>query len=462
MAEGYLSKLSNFVSRLTINDLGEKVITKSKLCILDAFASAYAGCHLDSSRIALQVAESLSGGAGEATVWVKGKRISALMAAFSNCLMVHSMLHDDMNESSVGHVGNMIIPAAIALGESEGVNGAKLIPAVVAGYEVMGRVGFKASPHSVSRGFRGSPTYGPFGVAAAAGKILELSAEQMENAISCAASFSLGLLETVNKGSMEWRFQNGMAVIGGMVSALSAKHGLNSGKTIMDGEYGFLAAFCGLEARPSILKAWEDSSTTLGKEFDIMNTYFKPYATCGYNQIGFEVAVNLIRKNNIKGQDIKDISIRVSPENKAYPGGDSHGPWRTADEALLSKPFAMGAAVKFGDLQIDVYKPENLNHPELLRIASLVHSEAVEGMGGLSCDIRITMNDGRIFESNQRSVQMERFFLNETLATEKLRNLSKNYLSESEVKQIAGTVLNLEKLNNISELTKLIARGGKK
>jgi len=132
-----------------------------------------------------------------------------------------------------------------------------------------------------------------------------------------------------------------------------------------------------------------------------MNTIFKPYATCGYNQIGFEIAVNLIKKNNIKGPDIKDISIKVSPENKAYPGGDSHGPWKTADEALLSKPFAMGAAVTFGDLQIDAYGPKELNHPELLRIASLVRSEAVEGMGGLFCDIRMTMKDGRVIEGNQ-------------------------------------------------------------
>jgi len=69
----------------------------------------------------------------------------------------------------------MIIPAAIALGEAEGVSGSILIPAIVAGYEVMGRVGGKASPHSVRKGFRGSPTYGPFGVAAAAGKVLGLT-----------------------------------------------------------------------------------------------------------------------------------------------------------------------------------------------------------------------------------------------------------------------------------------------
>jgi len=59
------------------------------------------------------------------------------------------------------------------------------------------------------------------------------------------SEFFIGSLETVNKGSMEWRFQNGMAVVGGMVSAVSAKHGLNAAETIMEGDYGFLVHSAG-------------------------------------------------------------------------------------------------------------------------------------------------------------------------------------------------------------------------
>ena len=149
------------------------------------------------------------------STWIDGEKGDAQYTAWLNLILMHGILHDDMQETTVGHLGSFVIPAAYGVAEQEGKGGKDLLPAIVAGYEVAGKVAMKSGLPIVKRGFRASPVFGPFAAATVAGKLMGLSREQMQNAVACAASFSCGLLEAVNSGSMEWRFQNGGALRNG-------------------------------------------------------------------------------------------------------------------------------------------------------------------------------------------------------------------------------------------------------
>jgi 2-methylcitrate dehydratase PrpD len=115
------------------------------------------------------------------------------------------MIHDDMN-SRAAAIGNLRFPR-LGLSEVFGSSGKDVLAAIVAGYEVVGRIAAPAVAHSVERGFRGTSTYGPFGVAAAAGRLLGFDGEKLAHAISCAASFS-GAGGAVRSGLHGWRLQN--------------------------------------------------------------------------------------------------------------------------------------------------------------------------------------------------------------------------------------------------------------
>ena len=58
------------------------------------------------------------------------------MAAFANGVALHARAQDDTHYASQAHPGAAILPAALALAEQRGTDGATLLAALVAGYEM--------------------------------------------------------------------------------------------------------------------------------------------------------------------------------------------------------------------------------------------------------------------------------------------------------------------------------------
>jgi 2-methylcitrate dehydratase PrpD len=456
MGTTMIQRLAEFTEGLTFEDLDPGVVEKAKLCVLDAIACAFAGAEAGLPEMLYNITRSLGGEGGTATVWGRGTRANPFFSAMHNSVLVHNMIHDDTNESCRGHLGNLVVPSVLALAETSGATGADVLSAIVAGYEVTGRIAKPAAPFSVERGFRGTSTYGAFGVAAAAGKILGLKRDRLGHAIASAASLALGVMEPFNTGSQEWRLQNGMVVAGGMMAATMAREGMKGSGSALEGDAGFLNAFCGRDARQEIEKAWAESIATLGQEFEISRAFFKPFSGCGYNQVACEIAAKLVKENDIDPGRVKEIRVRVSPDNKDYPGVDHHGPFETADEALLSKPFALGAAVVHRDLQVGTYQ-NHLNNPEILRIARSVELVADEGLGALDTEIRITTSEGDTFEADLGSIDLGAFFPARDQVVEKFRFLAVERLDEPRMEQITDRVLSLEGIDRIEDLTELLA-----
>jgi 2-methylcitrate dehydratase PrpD len=451
-----IEKLTEFTEALRVEDLDPGVVEKVKLCVLDAIACAFSGAETGLPEMLYNITRSLGEPGGKATVWGRGIRANPFFAAMHNSVLVHNMIHDDTNESCRGHLGNLVVSSVLALAEAEGAGGPDVLSAIVAGYEVAGRIAQPAAPFSVGRGFRGTSTYGAYGVAAAAGKLLGLETEQLGHAIASAASFAMGVMEPFNRGSQEWRLQNGMVVVGGMMAATMAREGMKGSGSALEGDAGFLNAFGGQDARKTVEEAWAESVSTLGQEFEITRTFFKPFSGCGYNQVACMIATKLVKENNIDSGRVEQIRVKVSADNKDYPGVGYRGPFGTADEALLSKPFALGAAVVHKDLQVNSYR-DHLNDPEILRIARCVELIADDGLGALDTEIRITTNEGDAFEADLGNIDLAAFFPVREQMVDKFRFLAGERLHPARIDGIIDRVLDLERLSRIEDLTRLLA-----
>jgi 2-methylcitrate dehydratase PrpD len=156
--------LAQFVCKLTYEDLPGAVIEKTKELILDQLGCQLAGSTLPWTQPAYDYVADY-GGRGESTVVGFGFRTSAQDAAFVNASFGHGCMGDDTDSVCHAHLGSIIIPAALALGEREAISGKEFIKAVVVGYDVASRIG-AAAPLAESRGFHPGPIFGPFGVAA--------------------------------------------------------------------------------------------------------------------------------------------------------------------------------------------------------------------------------------------------------------------------------------------------------
>lgn len=448
--------LGDFAYDLSYRDLSPEIIEKAQISVADGIACALAGYDLPSSRIARRMWKELKK-EEKSTAWMNGEKGDAQNTAWLNCILMHGILHDDMQESTVGHMGSFIIPAAYAIAEQEGKGGKDFLPAVVAGYEVAGRIALKSGLPIVKRGFRASPVFGPFATATVAGKLMGLSREQMQQAISCAASFSCGLLEAVNTGSMEWRFQNGGALRNGLMAAMLARKGLVASKTALEGKCGFFAAFGGPELRDAVLAKMDEITRTLGSDFEVGKNIFKPYPTCGYNQVGVEVAVEMAKKYDIRPENIEAIRATVSPENKHYPGGDFHGPFATIDQALLSKPFSIATAVMFRNITVDMYL-SRLNAPEIQQLAQKVSTKEKEGMGFLDYRIDVKLKDGREVSGDQSLADMKNYSLDRSREVEKFCQLSLNLLAKEDALKIVQSIFQLQDMPDLGVLSQMFKK----
>ena len=137
-------------------DLSPEVVAKAKLCVLDLLSSALASTSLPWSREAAAVARRNSGELARGGAGIIGTSdvVSVQDAAFANGVTGHGLVRDDMHVGSVSHLGTVLVPALLAVAESTRASGKEFLTALVAGYEVGGKVGRMVMDSDVTKIFR--------------------------------------------------------------------------------------------------------------------------------------------------------------------------------------------------------------------------------------------------------------------------------------------------------------------
>ena len=92
-----------------------------------------------------------------------------------------------------GHPTVPIVPVLMALSDEFNVTGIEFITAFIAGYEVETRLAEMSGFAHYDKGWHGTATYGTFGAAAAAAKLLGLDTDQTITALGIAATQAAGL-----------------------------------------------------------------------------------------------------------------------------------------------------------------------------------------------------------------------------------------------------------------------------
>jgi 2-methylcitrate dehydratase PrpD len=431
--------LGEFLVNLSYVDLPPEVVDRTKCLILDALACGIAGCESAYRKIALKLVRNNS---GQATVFTTGLTLRAVDAAFVNAILVNSIGQDDM--LYVSHPGTVIIPAAFAVSEEEGSSGSEVITAIVAGYDVLGRI-FLGGPAIVPR-FRGVSVFGPFGSAAASGKLLKLNEDEMTSALGYAANFASGFAECWVAGTMEAKFHVGMASRNGVMAAELAKAGAKAAETSLEGKSGFYQAFAGTTAMA------DAATTDLGKRFLIMEAEVKSYPVCGLQQVPVELALTLMKQHDIKGKDVIRI-IETMPESEyLYPGTNYAGPFTTRFQAIMSAQYCAAATFLGKPIASPSFYDRCYNDPGVGELARKVELVGVKGRS--KTRIEVVLRDGRQYGIEDNGSEM----LVPTIEKIKMKfeNLTYDFLGKEKSGRIIDAVLTLEKLDNISKLTQIL------
>jgi 2-methylcitrate dehydratase PrpD len=397
------ARLARHTSGLQLSSLPSEVVEKVKMCFFDAFTCAFAGYDLDWCRAATGAAQDL-GGRPEATIWTNGARVGASEAAFANAVHSHSIIQEDMHNESQSHPGTMVFPVVLALAERDGAAGRDLIPAIVAGYELIGRVGrATVGPEFRQRGFRPSGSFGALGAAAAASRLMGFDAERTLNAIGIAGNFAGGLNEWGNAGSTDIYMHNGQAARSGLLAALLARHGANGPRSLLEGKEGFLNAYGGASALERVGMVTEG----LGERFEIMKVWHKPAPACAFTQTTAQVAVRLARREPIDPDQVRSGVIRTHRMGKHYTGLDNGGPFDSILAAKLSNQFAVAAALVHRTVVHDNYR--NYDDPRVAALAERLTVEIDPNADAVfptqqMLSLELQMADGRTLRAGQPDI----------------------------------------------------------
>ncbi len=385
-------RLAEYAAGLRYDDLPAAVVQRAKDCITDTVAVIVQGSTLPWSRIVSTYAQRIGAGGHSRILGIDGPAVQAPAAALANGTLAHAFESDNLTRPGAGvHPGATLVPSALAVAQERGSSGRALMTAIVAGFEVMYRIGHATKHSNERRGFHAPGTTGPFGAAVAAGVLLGCDVEKMANAIGIAGSLAGGLMEFARSGTgaMVKRLHLGRAAESGVLAASLAAEGFTGPHSVIEGEAGFLKVFC---------TEWDLADLTHGltSEYMTLRLCLKRFPVHMTAQTGVQAILELQSEHGFTGAEVDRVTVagneRMATINNIPAPTDIM-------MAQYSIPFCVALAL-FRDPRDPVsFDAGALNDPEIrgmCRRVSVVAADPPTKVAGASI-VTVQLKDGRSF-----------------------------------------------------------------
>jgi len=361
-------KMAEFAVALRYEDLPQEVVHQTKRFLYDSIGCALGGYNAHDVQIAHDVYKAL-GGAPEAAVIGSGLRTSSYYAAFLNSLMIRVLDYNDIYWKEDPSHPSDLIPAAMAAGERQHKSGKDLITAVVLAYEFEQRLCEFAVPGLRERKWHHA-SLTQFVSPIAAGKMLDLTVDEMVNAIGISGSHNMTLgAVTAGKLTMMKNTVDPLATQSGVLAALLAKNGYTGTEAIFEGKEGLMDTLGG-KFLPEIL------TEGLGESYRIMQCAMKAYPTEALTHSPITAALKIVKEHQIKPEEVKSITVKtiaravdiLADPSKYHPESKE-----TADHSL---PYCIAAAVADGMVTTAQFQPAKLKDERILNLLPKVKAVA--------------------------------------------------------------------------------------
>jgi 2-methylcitrate dehydratase PrpD len=313
-------------------------------------------------------------------------------AAFANGWAANAFDSDDGVRYAYGHAGAQIFPAALAVAESRGLSGKRMLAAMVVGYEVAHRIG--RCWHDSREVYQACGSWGSVACAAAAANLLELTPDQARHSLGIADYFApnLPMMRDIDRPAM-------------------VKHGIGWGA--MTGVVSAALAAQGFTGIPSLLEAdqYRDWVRGIGEQYIMVDGVAwkeKGYACCGWAHAAARGARSLVETHDIAVDDI--ATIRVDGFHETVRLGTKLP--TTTEEAQFNVAWPVAAMLVDGEIGPAQTLESRLKDPDIRSVASkveLVESEALNELcrlselgdprGRFASQVTIVLQDGTDFES---------------------------------------------------------------
>lgn len=336
---------------------------------------------------------------GTATVWGLPEARSPEAAAVINGTCGHGEDYDNTFEGCPVHTGVVIVPAMLAAAERYGLGPADIARGLIAGIEVMCRLGLVADKAVHKAGFHPTAVLGAMSSAAAVATALRLDRTAIRNALGVAGSTASGIIEYLADGSSTKRLHAGWAAQAGMRAAALGAAGFTGPSTVFEGAHGFFHAFSSPRATD-----FAPLVDDLGTRWEASRLAFKPFACGTMTQPYVDCAIDLARRG-IRPEQVVRITCDVGE-------GTVHRLWEplankqtppTPYAAKFSGPYCIAAGWIWGDAGLAQFTETAVRDPRALALAAKIgfridpHNEYPANYTG---HIKAELADGTVVESH--------------------------------------------------------------
>ena len=393
--------IAGWSAGLTLEDVPVEVVEHAKLHVLDAL-----GCGLaaHAAGVAGEGRATMAelGGDPRATVIGLGEQLPAANAAFANAMLCHGLDFDDTHSDSVSHISTVIAPAALAAGEALGSSGRDVLAAVVAGNEIVCRVGMAASGEFHRRGFHPTAICGVFGGVGAVARLTGLDAETATRALGIAGSFAGGLFAYLADGTPTKPMHPAWAAHGAHLAVALARHGAVGPRSVLEGKFGLYHSFLAAEEGEIDIAG---QLSDLGVRWETPRIAYKPFPVCHFMHGSLGAAAEGAGGRTFAPDEIDDVVVTVPAAGVSLvlePADTKIAP-RSEYEGKFSLQYSVASMLVRGHVAVSDFTDEAISDPDVLAVARRVRYETPEYPtypqafpGGA----RVRLVDGTSFEAD--------------------------------------------------------------
>jgi len=385
-------------------------------------------------------------GPPQATVLGRRERFDALTVSLMNGMSSHVLDFDDTHLKTVIHPAGPVAPAILALAERSQVSGRDLLHALILGAEVECRIGNAVYPAHYDRGWHITGTAGVFGAAAACGKLLGLTEQQMIWALGLAATQPVGLRELF--GSMTKSFHPGRASQNGFTAALLAAKNFTTADAALEGKNGWVHVV-------STEVKWDEITGQLGERFELLLNTYKPFACGVVMHPTIDACLRLRAAHRLTADQIERIDLAVHPLVLELTGKRTP---QTGLEGKFSIYFAAAVAIVAGAAGPKQFTDAMVRDPAIVGLRDRVVATVTPGIGEAQVRAAITLKDGRRVEQYiEHAVGSVEEPMSDASLDAKFLDLADGVLPAAQAREVLDLCRNVDSLPRAAELAKAAA-----
>jgi len=451
------ARMAEWAAGLRFEDLSPEAVYQAKRFLLDSMGCALGGYQQHDVQIALDVLREIAA-RGPCTVIGTGEQLDPLSASLLNSLMVRCMDYNDIYWKQDPSHPSDLFPAAMAGAERANRDGRELIVGLVLGHEFEMRLCEAAFPGIRERGWHHA-TLTAFVSPIVAGRMLHLSAAQIQHAIGISASprATLGAV-TAGKLTMMKNTVDPLATQSGVFAALLAEKGYTGPEHVIDGKEGLVHVF-GPDWKLNLL------TDGLGESWRITQCGMKAFPTEALTHTPISAVLGIVKDHDLKPEDILQVHVRTTARGADILSDPSKYDPHTKETADHSLPYVIAAAIadrQVTPLQFEMRKIVDPRIREQLHKIVVVADPEIEKVFPAlqRVIVNISTTDGRSFEKQLDYPKGDpRNPLTDREVEEKFHALAEPVLSRPARQRIIDATWKLEAFTSARDYMQLLKAG---